>query len=308
MKNKVVKSIIITITTIIVVLLLNCIRINITYQLQKDIFKDSFKIYGNTNHYVPQGLAYSNKYNVILQTSYNGKHEVSKLYIIDFKTGKLYKELSLKEIDESDNINHVGGVATDGETVWITNDYEVNEYSLDEIINTNNNYIKSKKNTKLPIRGDFCYYKDSSLWIGDFFLSPFYKVPNNTPLLMKYNINNIDYNNPELVISLPKMVQGMTITDDNKFIFTRSFTFLINSDLVIYNNVLEEKNDIYEINNNKIPYYHFTDKNKEKNIKLPPMAEGLFYKDKKLFILFENSSDHYKLAIPKNNNMITIKY
>ena len=67
--------------------------------------------------------------NVILQTSYN-KNNVSMLYIINFDTGKLIKELKLIEIDDKDNKNHVGGIATNEEKVWITNDYEINEYNL----------------------------------------------------------------------------------------------------------------------------------------------------------------------------------
>ena len=226
------------------------------------------------------------------------------LYVIDFKSKKLIKELKLKEIDNSNNTNHVGGIATDNNKVWITNDFEINEYDLETILNTEDDYIQSISNNKLPNRGDFCTYKDGYLWIGDFFLNPFYKVKDNNPLLMKYNIEKLDYNKPELIISLPKMVQGMVITDDNKFIFTESFTYLINSNLSIYENVLEKEKSTYKLNNNNIPYYKFEKKDLIKNIKLPPMAEGLFIKDNNLYILFESNSDTYKPAIPKIKKVI----
>ena len=301
---KYIKIIFSIIIIIILLFVINYLRINIYYQSQKPKYIETFKVQGNKDNYVPQGLAYSSKYNIALQTSYNSKHTVSKLYITDLNTNKLIKELKLKELDASDNVNHVGGITTDNIRVWITNDYEVNEYILEDILNTNEDYIQSIKNTKLPIRGDFCKYHDNTLWIGDFFLNPFYKVPDNNPLLLAYNTEEeIDYNNPYTIISLPKMVQGMEITKDNKFIFTTSFTYLINSELLIYDNVLTSNSKIYKLNGKDIPYYKFSN---PKIIKLPPMAEGMFYKDNYLYILFENSSDSYKPAIPKLKRIIKL--
>ena len=40
----------------------------------------------------------------------------------------------------------------------------------------------------------------------------------------------------------------MVITDDNKFIFTESFTYLINSNLSIYDNILKKEKDTYKLN------------------------------------------------------------
>ena len=277
---------ILLIISILLILIIDYIRLNIFYIINKNNYTEIADIQGNKNKYAPQGLTYSEKYNVILETAYN-KNNVSMLYVIDFNTGKLLKELKLIEIDDKDNNKHVGGITTNEEKVWITNDYEVNEYNLEEIINTKNNYIKSIKNEKLPNRGDFCTYNNNTLWIGDFYLKPFYNVPNDTPLLYGYDIENINYNNPKYTIKLPKMVQGMAITDENNYIFTRSYTNLINSELTIYSDMTKETKKI-------------------KSIKLPPMAEGIFYKDKELYILFENSSDKYFFAYPKIKKIIKI--
>lgn len=301
------KGIGIFVITILLVLIIDYVRLNLSYLIHKNKYIETIDVQGNSSKYTPQGLTYSEEYNVVLQTSYNSKHTVSMLYVTDLKAGKLLKKLKLKEIDDSDNVNHVGGITTDNKKVWITNDYEVNEYSLEEILNTDNDYITSLKNTKLPNRGDFCTYSNNILWIGDFFLKPFYPVPDDNPLLMGYNMSyDIDYSKPNYIISLPKMVQGMVITPDNKFIFTRSFTNLIKSDLSIYENVLEEKPDYYILNGENIPYYKFDNTNKIRSIKLPPMAEEFFYKEDSLYILFENSSDTYFYAYPKMKKIIKL--
>ena len=308
---KVVKRIFIFIGSLlgvaIFILIMNYIRLTAHYFINPYNLKETYEVQGNKKNYVPQGLAYSNKYNIALQTSYNSKHNVSMVYITDLKKNKVIKKLKLKELDNTDNVNHVGGIATDNETVWIANDYEVNEYKLEDMLKTKKDYIQSIKNTHLTIRGDFCFYKDNTLWIGDFFLKPFYKVPNDTPLVMSYNTEKeIDYNTPEAIISLPKMVQGMVITEDNKFIFTHSFTNLIHCKMTLFDYVLEEKTDTYSLNGKEIPYYHFTEGNKLNSIDLPPMAEGFYQKGKKLYILFENSSDTYWFALPKMNKVMSM--
>ena len=307
--KKIVKIILIIVLVAITIFVLNYIRINIHYQINKKNYQDAFPVAGNQDHYVPQGLCYSSKYNVALQTSYNGDHKVSMLYVIDFKSGKLLKSLKLKDINGNDQTYHVGGIATDNNTIWITNDYEIEEYSLDEVINTTTNEIKSILTTPLSIRGDFCTVYDNKLWIGDFYLKPFYDVPDGNPLLLSYPIENtIDYKNPEIIISLPKMIQGLTFNDKGEFILTASFTYLIQSDFTIYENILKQPtNETINFNGKEIPYYHLTKKNLIQKIKMPPMAEGLFYLDGSYYILFENSTDYYQMALPKMNNVIQYK-
>lgn len=287
---------------VLLVFIIDYLRINVSYSFNKNKYTETFDIQGKTSGYVPQGLAYSSLYNVVLQTSYNKKHDVSMLYVTDFSSGKLLKSLKLIDINDQDNMKHVGGITTDNDKVWITNDYEVDEFSLEEIINTDSDSIKSLSNTKLPNRGDFCLYHDGILYIGDFYLKHFYDVPDDNPLLMAYDVSNLDYSNPSFIISLPKMIQGMEIVD-GKFIFSQSYTYLINSTLSIYNEPIE--NGYYRLNDKDIPYYKFDKINSK--YKLHPMVEGIFYKDDGLYMLFESGCDSYSLALPKINKILKIK-
>ena len=289
---------------ILFILLIDYLRLNISYYINKDSYVQVFDIQGNKGNYVPQGLTYSSSYNVVLQTSYNKKHDVSMLYVIDFDSGKLLKSLRLIDINDKDNMKHVGGITTDNNKVWITNDYEVDEFSLDEIINTDSDYIKSLSNTKIPNRGDFCLYHDGILFIGDFYLKPFYDVPDGNPLLMAYDVSNLDYSNPSYIISLPKMVQGMEIIG-NKFVFSQSFTYLISSKLSFYDSPLNGEYSYYNLNGKDIPYYKFSKVSSKHT--LPPMIEGIFYKDDSLYMLFESSSDGYSLALPKIKKVLKYK-
>lgn len=285
------------------------IHLNNAYFFNKNLYIETHNIQGNVNGYVPQGLTYSEKYNVILQTSYN-KNNYSMLYVIDFSSGVLLKELKLKISEDEYSYSHVGGITTNDDKVWITSDYKLYEYSLDEIIETEKDYIVSKVTEQTYNRGDFCYYKNDILWIGDFHNKIYMSIKGDKPYLFGYKlIDDIDFNYPQYVISIPDMVQGMTILENNTIVFTRSFSNLMRSRLSFYSNVLaKETKEYFEINGNKIPYYHLNNSNLVKTEYLSPMAEGLFHKDDYLYILFENSSDEYEHTYPKINKIVKYKY
>ena len=65
-------------------------------------------------------------------------------------------------------------------------------------------------------------------------------------------------------------------------------------------------NEKYNLNGVDIPYYKFSKSNLIKNIKLPPMAEGIFYINNELYILFENSSNTYFYAFKKLKKIIKL--
>ena len=288
--KKIIKVVLFAILSLIIIFVLDYIRINIRYFITKNNYNEVFKVYGNRNKYVPQGLTYSSSYDVVLQTSYSS--DVSKVFITDFKKNKLVKELKLINKDGSNSTKHVGGIATDNNKVWISNDYELDVYDLSEMFNTSKDSIQPIEEIKLPIRGDFCYYADGVLWIGEFYLKPFYDVEGGVPKLNGYKLDSdIDYNKPDYSLSLPKAVQGMVVFPNGEVGFTQSFTYLVNSNLSIYkDNLFDGKS--------------FNKKNKIKTIKLPPMAEGMFYRDGYLYILFESSTDKYSLADPKMDRVI----
>ena len=276
------KKIFIAIVAIIILLItFNYARLIISYNKQKSISTESFDVNGKQGSYVPQGITYSTKYNCILQTAYS-KKDVSMLYVTDFESGKLLKALKLYKHDNSKNMNHVGGITTNDDKVWITSDFEINEYNLDDIMRTEQDSIKSEKDFKLRNRGDFCLYNDNTLWIGDFYLKFLYELPEKKPLLMGYNLTeNIDYEKPDKIMQLPNMVQGMAITSDNKFVFSRSYSGILKSNISVY-----EKETLI------------------KNTKIPPMAEGIFIKDDFLYVLYESCSDTYQTAYPKIDKIL----
>lgn len=268
---------------IFILCLLYSLFIFISYQLNKDMYKEVAPVQGNKHGYVPQGLTYSEKYNVILQTSYNTKKNNSMLFVIDFESGECLKKLIINKKDGTKNTSHAGGIATNDEVVWITSDYEINKFSLEEIITTDAMHINSIDDITIKNRGDFCTYNNGILWVGEFKISTLFNK--NNDMLVGFEVDSTeDYDNPKYNYSLPSKVQGMAVTNDGKFIFSRSYTGFIQSKLSIYD--MDKK---------------ITSK------MIPSMAEGIFIKDDDIYILFESSTDSYKLVYPKIKNIIKIK-
>ena len=293
--DKIIKRILIIFLLIILIFLLNYIKILILYKLNKDI-TSSYIINGMDDDYVPQGLAIYEDSKIILQTSYNAKGKVSKLYLTDMNTNSLVKELDLYLPTNKPNTGHVSGLALSQDKIWISNNYLLEEYNLNEILTTTDSKIVAKKEYTLKNRGDFCFYKNGILWIGDFYLYPIYRVPNNKPLLLGYDVRkDIDFDNPTYKIEIPALVQGMTMDDNNNFIFSRSYSNFLNSRIAIYEN-----------HTNSSKEYKLSKDSLIKKFTVPPMSEGLVFNNNKLYILFESGSSKYVHAFPKVKNLLSI--
>ena len=280
---------------IILLFLLNYLKIVILYKLNSNI-ASSYIINGIDKAYVPQGLAIYENSKMIFQTSYNAKGKPSKLYLTDMHTNSLIKELDLYLPTNEPNTGHVSGLAVGDNKVWISNNYLLEEYDLNEILYTTDSKIVAKKEYKLKNRGDFCYYKNGTLWIGDFYLYPIYKVPNNKPLLLGYEVSqNIDFEKPSYIIEIPSLVQGMTMDGNNNFIFSKSYSNFLNSRIVIYENHTKNTKE-----------YKLTKELLIREFIIPPMSEGLINYSNRLHILFESGSSKYIHSFPKIRNLLSI--
>ncbi len=104
------------------------------------------------------------------------------------------------------------------------------------------------------------------------------------------------------------MIQGMSITNKNEFLFTASYTNLINSTLYRYKDVTKGNQKTITIKNKNVPYYEFKNNDLISIVAIKfHLAEGMFYYDGYAYIMFENSSSKYFFAEPKINNVLKYK-
>lgn len=276
---------------------------DVTYKKYSNFFTNYTKfsiIPGLKQGGVPQGLCYSNKYNVLLISEYHKGGPPSVIHILDIESKKLIKSVILNTKDGNPLNAHVGGITTNEEILWITDSYTIYEFSLKEIIESNNmSNIKYLKKIDISIKADFISYHNDTLWIGEYYYYPIYQLDktknknriNNKPLLVGFNKN---YESKH-AIYIPDKIQAIEWTNNNSLIVSTSFWSFESSNIKIYNNPLELKaKDTITINNKTINAIHIDNITPIKEYTLPPMAEGISLIDTELYILFESSSNLYK--------------
>ena len=311
------------VTTVTSIFILNYLRLNIFYNLTKNNYSEFTEIPDLNIGYVPQGMCYVSSKNIILQTSYNDEAS-SRLYVFDYNRKELICKFDLKDSSGHDIQSHVGGVASNGNKVWICGDSTLYIYNLSEILSSSENSIKSLKELTLNNSSDFCFYQYNKitnnpneshyyniLWIGSFIvnLNPLSKPA--IPLLYGYNLEKGDditsIDNPDYTVAIPDKVQGLYIDTENNFYFSRSYSGFLSSTIDIHENILNSKTSEYLDNAKRIQYHDYRNTRRIRSIILPPMAEGIFIKDDKLYIIFESAALKYNFVKPKINKILELK-
>lgn len=259
---------------------------------------------------IPQGMCYSQKYKMLIISSYHQGGAPSILHFIDYETGKLIKTLILKNDNNSFYKGHAGGLATDNNKLWLVDNYTIYEYSLSELLELKDmEYaIPHQKNGTIT-KADFSAYSEGILWVGEYhypFIYPtkeshYIQLPNgekNHALLLGYKLDDkgdIDYQNPNFAISVPSKIQGLTFSKEGNFVISQSFWSFESSEIRTYQNILEIKTaDTFRINEKEIPLWILSEDKLIKKITLPPMVEAIQEIEGKVFTLFESSSNLYK--------------
>ncbi len=305
-----------------VIILLDYLGLVSFYFFSKNNYSIFIEIPDLDKGYVPQGMCYT-KDNLVLQTAYNDNGP-SKLYVIDYEKKELSKGLILKNSKNEEIRNHVGGIASDEELVWICGDHKLFMYSLPSIISSTENFISSTKEFDIPNGGDFCFYQYNKmndnpndlhyykiLWIGEFSVNVNPLKKYNQPYLYGYDLEKStdisNFDNPDYITTLPNTVQGLFIDNNNHFIFSRSYSGFLTSNIDIYENMLDTKTEEMLINGNRKQYHDYKNTRRIANYTLPPMSEGFFIKDDNIYVVFESATKKYLYAVPKLKHIISFK-
>lgn len=293
------KNVIGIICIILFIFIIDMIFLCINYSLNEKNFEKGFKMVKLNEYYNPDGVVYSKKYNVVLQAAYNSKMGYSSILVLDASSGRIKKELRVRNNDNTAYTKRILGIATDDTRVWITSKYEISELLLETIINTSEEYVNSYSRDAVINKADFCYYYDGNLWVGEYYLKHFEDVKNEDALLMSFDVNNKNYSLPNTVVTLPSMVRSIAFVN-REFAVVRSFNSFITSNLSFYKIPLGHQSEYYNIDGNQIPLYHFDKDTITNKFSLPPRAKGLYFdSDNYLNISNENASKEYFYAFPK---------
>lgn len=171
----------------------------------------------------PQGLTFAKDY--LLISAYDAHYEEqSVIYVLDKEFKDLLTVIVLP------NQTHAGGIAFDGENVWITNSKKVCTINFKEIDNAAQEYamfhnVDFSGTYNLGKKASFLTWHKDQLWAGSFEYSK-----NGT--LRSYNVseNTQEGSNTKLTlkeqssITIPPAVQGVTFTGKN-MILSRAYGY-----------------------------------------------------------------------------------
>lgn len=285
-----------------------------------------YEIPGLNDKFIPQGLCYIEKANIIAISGYMDDNSASRIYLIDAKTGSSVKKVLIKNSDGTDYTGHGGGIVSYEDYLWISSSSYAHRISLLDLLNQNDEgYINIIDSFDTNTNASFIYCKNNQLWVGEFYESKNYSTDESHHFLTadkkKQNalicIFDIDLSKPYGIsstvplkaISITDKVQGICITETDKIVLSISYGRKNDSYLYIYENIINKSDDAkISIAGNDVGVLFLDSDHLVKVIKAPPMTEGLMDYADKVYILFESAASKYiETSYYPQKNMISIK-
>lgn len=251
---------------------------------------------GLNDGFVCQGIsAYEHQENgdKIFLSGYMTDNSASRVYVTDLSNNSYY--VNLNNEDGTPYNGHSGGIANDGENVYIVSDDCIFPFKIDDL-------LKSKKGDTItlgsPIKiydqGSFVFFDGEYLYTGEFhdgknyITNHKYTIDENTThhaIAVKYHIS--DLTKPVKIYSIRDKVQGFAINEDGKILLSTSYG-LTNSKFYLYDEeaAVDSGETLYGA-----PVYYLKDY--VKTFDGPAMSEGLDVYNGKFITMFESACNKY---------------
>lgn len=249
---------------------------------------------GEDSPWIPQGMAYRKDTDQLLAAYYHEDEklkpddEKSRLSMINRTTGEEDRYVDLRgtscDSEATPPPNHVGGVATHGDDVWVTSSADDGSYvyrysAADLDTKENGDPVYAKEVIKVQA-SSYATFADGTLWIGDhtehkdepgkLYSYPVDKQSGDLPYTVDENGTKIAQPDP-VPIETPGQVQGAVIRPD-EIIYSQSFGRKNDSYLLTQNRETDEIVNSYE---------------------LPNMSQGIVEVDGQIITQYESGAGEY---------------
>lgn len=273
------------------------------------IANKEFNIPGLSEGFTPQGLCYENTTNSFMVSGYMKNGSASRIYVVDAKTYKSKGYFTLFDSNGKDYVGHAGGIATDGNSVWVCGDGNVVRFSMSQIRNFSNRAKIDILDSFDVLNGaDFVTVQQNHLWVGEFHRDGKYDTQNshhvetsdgttNKAISFCFKIDStkefgLVENSPIKALSTPSLVQGIEFVNQ-QIVLSTSYS-LAKSQILVYENILSKDADKQFIYDDvSIPLYVLENDDLIKQIEAPCMSEEIVYAYGRLYIMFESACSKY---------------
>ncbi len=280
------------------------------------------KVPGLEDGFIPQGICFVDKMDMFAISGYmpndsDGNEQFSRIYFINPETD----ESSMFIIDGF--TGHAGGIACDGNDLWISSggssssNGKIYHFTVDMFTGESGSSVNYDGYFSVPVKGSVLYCDGERLWVSEFYnndkdsnkVNKEHHISTNHAWSCGYDLPlEVDYSAkeklvPDVVLSIPDKVQGMSITDDNEVVFSTSYGRRNDSRLHIYENYTQWNTDTVTVFDTDVQLYIAKRKNRILRFRMPTLMEGLDYHDGNLYVIFESGAQTYADAKEINKDI-----
>ena len=273
------------------------------YGMEDEICKNP----GLSDGFVCQGICVSEENEVILVSGYMTGDENSRIYVTDLNSNSYYVNLTC---DGEPYTGHAGGIATTGDTVYISNASKLFIAQLSDILAANDgDTVDIGTGVKVGCAASFVFANEEFVYVGEYNdpagtqKEHVYETPAglNHAIVERYTHDNLD--TPDKIYSIGNYAQGVCFTPNGDIIFSTSHG-LTSSLYYVYREA--EAYDSGEVLDGA-PVYFLGDC--ARTVTGPAMGEDLDWYDGRVITLSESASNKYifgKLFFA--NDIVALKF
>ena len=261
-----------------------------------------------SKQFIPQGICRAERYWLV--TGYDGDKKCSTvIYVVDPERRKLITTIALP------NKYHAGGIAFDGENIWITGDtsdkYKDDPFlqyiRYDDFVSMLDKplHIVTDDEISLPVyiknKPSFLEYDDGTLWVGT------YIGKKNTSEAYMYGYKVISADEDvklntiflTVISGLDSSAQGADIEGNNLYV-SSSYN---GGNMVVKSSFITK----YNIKPIKDGQQNLSVTSREvKRVEVPKMNEEILVEDGKVHINFESASETWKTAVIMTDRILSL--
>lgn len=277
---------------------------------------------GLQDGFIPQGICFIEKLGMFAISGYmpndaDGNKQNSRIYFVNPETD----ESKMFIID--DFTGHAGGIACYENDLWISSggssstNGKIYHFTLDMFACESGTAVAYDGYFSVPVKGSVLYCDGEKLWVSEFYNND--KDSNKVNEAHHYGSNHawscgydlpidIDYSAkeklvPDVVLSIPDKVQGMSVTADGEVIFSTSYGRRNNSKMYVFENYTEWDTNTVNVFDTDVTLYVAKKKNRIISFKMPTLMEGIDYHNGKLYVIFESGAKTYADAKEINKDI-----
>lgn len=284
-----------------------------------------FAIPGLKEGFVPQGMSRADNFGMWLISGYMADGSKSRVYKVRESDG-FTTYFTLKNTQEDKIFGHLGGIASNGDNVWIATEGFVLCLNMSDVIAApNGGEVSVSDKFDSGTQASFCFANDEYFIVGEFYRKGGFEIEGHQFTRESDNTVNHAYaicykieseqqyglsTQPPFVLSIPDQVQGICLTRSGKIVLSTSYGLPSSKILIcdFIESLLRTDGAVNILGFNNVNLYVLGNDDIKEKIKAPCMSEGIDYYNGEVYILFESACKKYNMVTrTRTKNVLSIE-